>query len=178
MVVQADQSELTGWGDVGIERIPKFHNQFARFRWCIYFASRDTTKLPWTTTKDGVDSESPVFVTSRRQMITLMRPVINFLNVLDSELDSKAEGVRPLDSIVTGAQSSRVASLSSASSFTYLRPRVPPKPPETVRVQYDRHISAVNAVKRSLRVRTAKAVGERTFDYYVEQEELDVDTEL
>ena len=104
MVVQADQSELTGWGDVGIERIPKFHNQFARFRWCIYFASRDTTTLPWNTTTDGVDSESPVFVTSRRQMITLMRPVINFLNVLDSELDSKAEGVRPLDSIVTGAQ--------------------------------------------------------------------------
>ena len=61
MVVEHDQTELTGWGETAEVAIPKYHHQFARFRGCVFFDSDDSSKLPWNTTKDGVDAGSDVY---------------------------------------------------------------------------------------------------------------------
>jgi hypothetical protein len=55
VVLAADRSELTGWGHVAEQgkEIPKYHNQYARFRGVAYFDSEDAGRLPWNTTKDG-----------------------------------------------------------------------------------------------------------------------------
>ena len=45
MVVKADQTELTGWGTLGTNRIPKYHHQFARFRGCVFFNSLQSSEL-------------------------------------------------------------------------------------------------------------------------------------
>ena len=79
MILRADQSKITGWGEAGIERRPKYHNAFARFRGCVYFDSDDSSSLPWNTTKDGVDQESSVYRSVRSEMIILMKPVLAFL---------------------------------------------------------------------------------------------------
>lgn len=168
MVMRSDQSEVTGWGESGIKRIPKYHNQFARFRGCAYFDSDDSTALPWNTTKDGVDEESQLFRAVRVEMVTIMRPVINFLNDLDAEQDAP-EGFRPLTRLVQGARPVAAATLHHSEVFTY---RKPPERrlPKTIRIQYDRPRDLIDRVKQSLRVSTARAAGENTFDYYVEQE--------
>ena len=88
MVLEADQSILTGWGDGAGTRMPKYHNQFARFRGFVYFDSDDAGKLPWNTTKTGVDTDSRVYKSVRETMLVMMRPVIDFLNKLDGEKDT------------------------------------------------------------------------------------------
>ena len=51
MVVRADQSQLTGWGDSDGKRMPKYHPDFAFFRGYVFFDCQNAALLPWTTTK-------------------------------------------------------------------------------------------------------------------------------
>jgi len=51
MVIRADQTLTTGWGMSGEKSIPKYHNEFARFRGFTYFTSENASLLPWNTTK-------------------------------------------------------------------------------------------------------------------------------
>ena len=59
MVLYADRNRTTGWGEP--QMMPRFHNQYARFRGAAFFDSEDSTLLPWNTTKDGIDEGVPVF---------------------------------------------------------------------------------------------------------------------
>lgn len=174
MVVKADQTELTGWGELGVPaggpKIPKFHHQFARFRGCTYFDSDDPRELPWKTTKDGLDVELPLYQRVKLQMQIVARPVINFLNELDREIDEPNEEKRVLTRLLSGAPSNLPSELPVSETFLYTKPPPRPKPPETVRIQFDRPKQQVERMKRCLRVTSAKAVGERIFDWYLENE--------
>ncbi len=174
MVVKADQTELTGWGDLGVPmggpKIPKFHHQFARFRGCTYFESDDPRKLPWKTTKDGLDVELPLYQRVKLQMQTIARPVINFLNELDRELDETNEEKKVLTRLLSSAPSSLSSDLPVSETFLYVKPPPRPKPPETIRIQFDRPKPQVERMKKCLRVTSARAVGERIFDWYLENE--------
>lgn len=48
LVLEADQTEITGWG---VGTIPKWHIDFVMFRGVVFFDSQDTINLPLTTTK-------------------------------------------------------------------------------------------------------------------------------
>ena len=174
MVVKADQSDLTGWGDLGVPtgmpKIPKFHHQFARFRGCTYFESDDPTKLPWKTTKDGLDVELPLYRAVKLKMILAARPVISFLNELDKELDEPVEEKRVLAALVSRAALIPPADLPASDTFVYPKPEPRPKPPQTVRIQYDRPKDQVERLKKCLRSTSARRVGELTFDWYLENE--------
>ena len=95
LVLGADQTEVTGWGEGNGRTIPKYHNQFARFRGYVFFDCEDAARVPWNTTKSGVDRDSTIYRAMRLRMIALMRPVINFLNHLDKEKDD-LHGHKPL----------------------------------------------------------------------------------
>lgn len=170
LILRADQSELTGWGEAGIDRIPKYHNYFARFRGCVYFDSDDPASLPWNTTKDGMDQESAVYRSVRTEMVTLMKPVIAFLRDLAREQQEEAEGYRPLNSLLDGAAATPVNSLAQREMFHYVRPAVKRRGPKTVRIQYDKPVELVQRVQRQLNVNSARAAGESTFDYFVKLE--------
>lgn len=173
MVVRADQSELTGWGDIGAQRIPKYHNQFSRFRGCAFFESVRAADLPWNTTKDGVDVEAPLFRATRLRMAAHMRPIINFLNRLDRELDLPDEDKKVLTSMLSEAEYLPIRSLPEsdlAREFFYEIPPAPPRPPETSRIMFHRPKAEVEEVKKCLKVNSNKEVGERTFDWYLRNE--------
>ena len=170
LIIRADQSEATGWGEAGIDRIPKYHNYFARFRGCVYFDSDDPTSLPWNTTKDGLDQESGVYRSVRTEMVTLMKPVIGFLRELAREQQEEAEGYRPLNGLLTSASSTPVSTLAQRETFHYVRPTLKRRGPKTVRIQYDKPVALVERVQRKLNVNSAKATGESTFDYFVKLE--------
>ena len=87
MILRADQSEVTGWGEPNIERLPRYHNDFAWFRGCVFFDSRDPAALPWNTTKDGVDQDSGLYRSVKSQMVVMMGPVLQFLREVVNEQD-------------------------------------------------------------------------------------------
>ena len=176
-ILGPDRTPTTGWGEGNGRKIPQYHNQFARFRGYVFFDSADVGKLPWTTTKEGVDAGHPVYRAIRPEMVELMRPVINFLNALDAEKDHPQQGRESLEAMVARAESSRSDLGDVSESIRFVvpeRPRVP-KGPETQSIQYARPLSQINAVKRKLRVTSATKVGESTFDYFYSRECADDD---
>ena len=97
LILRADQSAITGWGENTGERMPKFHPQFARFRGYVFLDCDNPALLPWNTTKTGLDTDSDLYKGAKREMNILGRPVIDFLNDLDRE---KNRVSKPLHSLV------------------------------------------------------------------------------
>ena len=58
LVLDGDKTDRTGWG---LDNFPIFHSKYNHFLGYVYFRSKDVRKLPWTTTKEGVLRESPVY---------------------------------------------------------------------------------------------------------------------
>lgn len=171
MVVTADQTKLTGWGELGTTTIPRYHHQFARFRGCAFFDSQNSTLLPWNTTKDGVDVELPIYRTVKLKMVSMMRPVITFLNQLDKELEEPDEEKRVLTQLVQrAAYLPPTSDIPVAPSFHYVKPLPRPRRPRTIRIQYERPETQVQQMKKCLHVYSAKRVGEMTFDWYLKNE--------
>ena len=177
MVLRADHSPITGWGEANMDGLPQYHNSYARVRGCVLFDSEDPAALPWNTTKDGVDQDSGLYQTVRLQMVTMMRPVMQFLR----EAANEQEPEQPLTNMLNAASEVSLAALlqrtppglphrSSVNDFSYIKPARPveiPRAKRPTRITYDMPTGLVDRVKSSLGVRTNKAVGEETFKYYV-----------
>lgn len=172
-VLGADRTTLTGWGGKAGVSIPKFHNQYARFRGYAFFDADDASLLPWNTTKTGVDEDSDVYRTARVEMVRLMRPVISFLNQLDQEKDRYGpDDVGPLEESVASASETELSKVE-AGAFNPPKPKKEkPNGPGLASVQYSRPRSLVNAAKRVLGATSFKEVGEKTFDYFIKLEDL------
>lgn len=172
LVLEADQSAVTGWGARGGQAVPSYHNQFAAFRGYAFLESDDAGRLPWNTTKTGLDGDSDVYRRVRSEMLQMMRPVITFLNRLDAEKAMEDEaGTGRLALAVKGAKSVTLDKAKGASTFVWPEEAPRPKKPKTTgRIQYDRPVSRIKAVQEALGVTTYKEVGEQTFDYYYEVE--------
>jgi hypothetical protein len=172
MVLEADKTEVTGWGEKHGAGVPVFHPQFNSFRGYAYFDSDDAGRLPWNTQKTGMDTDSPVYRAVRPEMVKLMRPVIDFLNRLKQEKEGKNEADEkgPLGRLVDAAVSKPVDDVETRPVFEL--PIVPPQPkrPAFQRIQYDKPLEEVNKVMRIMKVNTYKKVGEKTFEYYFNAE--------
>lgn len=167
LILDADGSPTTGWGEGEGRIIPRFHNQYARFRGYVFFDCDDASKLPWNTTKTGVDTDSQIYQAVRLRMIDMMRPVIDFLNRLDKEKTFEPND-RILTSVIDESRQYRLNTVTTAPSFFAPPPTARPKSsgPKMRRIQYDRPEPKINAVKEALGVSTLKEVGEDTFDYF------------
>ena len=169
LVLGADQTEVTGWGEGNGQTIPKYHNQFARFRGYVFFDCDDAGRVPWNTTKSGVDRDSAIYRAVRLRMIGLMRPVINFLNQLDKE-NENLDDHTPLQDAVEAMRAVSFRKAETRDKFSYPRPAPRITLPRTGRIQYDKKVEQINEVKKALGVTTYKDVGKGTFDYYYDRE--------
>ncbi len=162
LVVAHDRTELTGWGD----GVPRFHNQFAEFRGYTYLECENAALLPWNTTKSGIDVDSGVYRSVRQRMSELMRPVIDFLNRLDSETTAD-ESDKPLTEAVNATKEVEVSKIPTAAIFTVAAtPRIKAAVLPTRRIAYDRPREQIEQVQQVLEVTTLREVGEATFDYF------------
>lgn len=170
LILGPDRTATTGWGTV--RGVPQYHNQYSRFRGYIFFESSSVDKLPWTTTKEGVDAGHWTYRTIKPQMQDAMKPVLAFLNALDAEKDNPQSGRDSLEAIVAEAERSSAPLANFTSASVFVSPERPklPKPPETQSIQFVRPKSQIEAVKRKLKVTTARQVGEGTFDYFYKRE--------
>lgn len=175
LILEGDKTEVTGWNwkEDGL-KIPGFHGQYNYLRGYAYFDSDDGGRLPWNTTKTGVNTDSTIYRAVRLEMIKLMRPVVDFCNKLKEEKerreDETAQG--PLEKMVESATERPIAKISARETFEL--PKVKPPPaytsPALQRIQYDRPLDKVNEVKKALGVRSFVKVGEKTFDYFYNAE--------
>lgn len=166
VVLEADRRNVTGWGLAETEadsiEIPTFHNQFARFRGIVSFDSQDSAQVPWNTTKTDINPDSSVWLEAYEVMIQMMRPAIDFLNKLNSDIEENTREGSSLLKSLTDARMIKPENLSARPAF--LAPRVRVLGPRTVKIQYVKPVTDVDFLKEALDVGSAKAVGERTFD--------------
>lgn len=162
MVLEADQTSATGWDVLGETDVPKFHNQFARFRGYVFFDCKDARRLPWNTTKTGVDADSAIYNSIKLRMIECMRPVIDFLNDLDAERDNSPDD-QPLTKIVTQAISIPLKSITITSIFK--RPeKIAPSGPPQISISFKRPADKIDELKDALDASSRKRTGELAFD--------------
>jgi hypothetical protein len=173
LILEGDKTDATGWGwaEDGL-KIPGFHGQFNHLRGYAYFDCDDAGRLPWNTTKTGVDIDSAIYRAARLQMMRLMRPVVDFCNRLKEEKERKGEdpGLGPLEKLLEASEAKPVSKITVRDVFELPKVRPVPKGPTLQRVQYDRPLAKVNEVKEALAARSFKEVGEKTFDYFYNAE--------
>ena len=173
MVLAADQSFTTGWGEGGGRTVPKFHNDFAYFRGYVMFQAQDPKHLPWTSMKTGLDTDSKVYAWCKEAMITAMRGIIKALRDLAREKsERKVVGLRDgrLESAIETAPLVKFAEIATDGVFTVPDPELPVDLVETessLNILYQKPRDEVERAKASLGVDSAKAVGEKTFEYYM-----------
>ncbi|MCV2224898.1 ATP-binding protein [Pseudomonas mercuritolerans] len=171
LVAEADQTEKTGWGKNGIN---KFHTDFAFFRGLVEFSCEDASKLPWTTTKTGVDGDSKVYKYALLHMGQCMEPILKFLRERTEEnydWDQAQIESTPLANSIAAANAIRI--LDAPLSDRFIRPEkiIPPKQDKNnTKISYSIPNDKLEKAKTSLDVKTASQVGRLTFDYYYEYE--------
>lgn len=174
VILDADKRPEVGWNyveeNVDLPTIPKFHNQFARFRGIVYFDSDNASRVPWDTTKADIDVDSVVWKKAFKRMIVHMRTVIDFLNELDQEIDDYGQEKSPISKMI------RESSMKSASEFTSARSFRAPKrssieeAPPLIKIQYSKPVEEINTLKEAYNLNSARSVGEKTFDLALERQ--------
>ena len=164
MILRGDKTETTGWGG----GLRKFHPSTNRFFGFVYFESKDVNKLPWTTTKDGVDFESEIYQYTLGEMVKLAKPVVAFL-IAQYRKDKDMVGAREL---VEKAKEVSVAQLGTNSSVFTANYKASASDAKHQKIEYKVPLKDFKRAQKLLeddRV-TAEDLGKHTFYYFIEHE--------
>lgn len=168
VILEHDRRGVTGWGVVeneqGRTNIPSYHNQFARFRGIVSFDCLDAARLPWNTTKTDVDQDSPIWQKTFERMVEMMRPVIDFLNELDKDVEEFTSEDSPLLNKINTASETKAETFTRKAEFRAPGRGTLKRVQRTVGIQYSKPVKDVDFLQENLGVNSARAVGERTFD--------------
>jgi hypothetical protein len=162
-VISADKTPLTGWGG----SLPMFQPKHRPFLGTVFFVSTDAEKLPWTTTKSGINEDSAIWQEAKRHMAAVGRVVVSFLDGRYTD-----EGTEVASADLQEAAGERVSVMSAA----IVKKRIfnPPTRPtqENMRIQYEAKIADVKRVAEYLGRRSmgGAEVGRHTFQYFLRNE--------
>lgn len=175
MVLFADKTSLTGWDEDGIR---PYHPQFAFFRGYVFFESTDLDKLPWNTTKTGVDTSSQYYIAAKSIMKSALRQVLNFAKDLEKFNKEREQVEAELfeKSTLIELSETNINSMPESDRFNYKLPSSKQLIPMTT-ISFVKPTHLVELVKRKLKALSNKNAGEKLFDYYVERECEDLDGE-
>lgn len=165
VVIAANKTDVTGWGAL---KMPTFHTKYNGFIGIALLESADPLKLPWTTTKRGLNRESPIYQEALREMVSISKPILTFLSKMYPSEFEESPVERELVKRVERADLTDVASKSDAPFQS--KPGKASK--STVKVQYDAEKSELEQIKKHLRDPKigASKIGRLTFDYYLKVE--------
>jgi hypothetical protein len=162
VVLAGDKTSRTVWGDTDF---PVWHNQYNGFAGFVLFHARDQRKLPWTTTKRGLDDANPVF----RHAVAVMKDItLEFIKYTNRR---KAD----LEAAKVAEQSHRavdISELTKPQALTFPTFASAPKGEPVVNIIYKRKKKELDEIRRHLRRPTMsnKDIGVLTFEYYVDAE--------
>ncbi|MFI5258789.1 MAG: ATP-binding protein [Candidatus Limnocylindrales bacterium] len=163
LLLAADTSALTGWGDGA----SAYHPQYRNFRGYVYLYG-DSALLPWNTTKTGVDRDSRVFRITKAQMTTALRSVQGFLNKAKNEGQQVPEEDRVLAPAIAKAQQVALAEIPLSQVMKYPEPVQRTAEDTIKRIAYAVARDDFDAVADALETDSAPKVGRRTFQFFLE----------
>lgn len=169
MVLESDKSRNTGWG----EQLPSFHSKYNHFVGYVYFRSDEVRKLPWTTTKDAVVYDSPVYQAALPEMQILSRPILDFLNDLyPGEMDP--EGVLERE-FLEKARRITIDQLAKKDTSFFVRGLREAKIKKENRLEWIRYRKPAKDIERARtcigkKQMSPSQIGSHTFDYFLKQE--------
>lgn len=180
LILAKDKSPNTVWTGSKGDGVPLWHAQFHRFRGFVFFEAKDSSKLPWNTTKTGMDMDSPVYQKVRNQMILMTKQVMELLNKLkeEKEKDNPVEKQLLNKAIDLATKENREPVLKlRAESFklceTFVFPErlfSPVGKGNQITISYMVPKDKYQKVRSFFQVKTAREVGQLTFDYFCENE--------
>lgn len=173
LVEAAEQTNKTLWGT---NSIPKYHDRLAFFRGIVEFESENSSKLPWTTTKTGVDTDNTIYRYANKLMIDALTPILTFLNQREAERkqanDNRLEDdERVLENSIKNAKLSNIYHALNVPTEDFIRPeKIEAKAAQytTITFQYD--TEKVDKAKENSGARSASEAGKIAFDYYYSYE--------
>jgi hypothetical protein len=167
LVLASDRSKITGWEEVESQKIPQYHNDFARFRGFVFFEADNASVLPWNTTKTGVDKDSVIYRITREKMIKMMSPVLKYLRrASESSLRDQYEDIFKNAELVNLLEPD-IDLPEQIFSGTVLRT----EKKRTGRILYYRDVAEIEKAKELLGVSTNTSVGEKTFEFFLQVQE-------
>lgn len=188
LIIEKDHSDKTGWE--GLEKVIYHYPADNYFLGLIFFRSDDASLLPWTTTKNDIQLESRLYRQFQGEMNIITSEVVNYIRYIDKMKDIDGETVGKsfykdvsLKSIFE-LESEQVLGVPKVSKSPVIDENGLIDEEEIIdfvskkkfsTIQYVKEKKLIKMVKESFNDphMSNKAVGEKTFDYYVDMEELD-----
>jgi hypothetical protein len=165
LILDADKTADTGWGTDGHPVFRSKHNHFLGY---VHLRSKDLRKLPWTTTKDGVDIESRVYQAALSEMWVLSRPILNFLNDIYPDVTEESE---PEHGVFRSAKALAPQKLAAQKNAVWTATVKKESDDALVSIQYRRPRKKLKKIKDFLGRSSisASGVGEYTFDWFYDK---------
>jgi hypothetical protein len=177
VVLSNDRSIKTGWGFGGV---PNFHNQFSCIAGIVEFRSRDTARLPITTTKRGIDTSRDLYTLARQRMQEGMKHFTRNTNRwkgFESDLKSRFDKVGFLDLRELKCLAPRIpfSSIRGNGVQKLFKPELPKKKETDTkrRMCFTRELQEIEKVSQFLfdESRAPEEVAATCFDRFLEQAE-------
>lgn len=179
LIISKNKTEETVWTGTKGDGVSLWHSQYHRFRGYVFFEAKDSSKLPWNTTKTGMDMDSPYYKEVRSKMVHMTRQVMELLDKIKTEKEKdNPEENQTLNKAVESSASDRVSvvdALGRTNELSYkfafpVKLYNPLKRSSKVSISYQVPVDKFNIVKNSLGLNTGKDIGLYTFNYYFENE--------
>ena len=174
VVLYKDTTHLTGWGE---GNVPRYHSQFIAISGVVRFHSNNPEELPLTTTKRGINLNSPLYAEVKNIMREGTKYFTDFTNKWKSDsaerrrIYSETEAVEPLKAFTLVKDSDWSKSVKFAGGKIF-KPKLPTPKEEgdsQKNIRFSRPISEINIVAEFLLGNpeaSPSSVGEKCFDDY------------
>jgi len=173
LVVEADRTEITGWGTMSI---PQWHINYVMFKGIVFINSDETFNLPLTTTKKGIDATSEIYKVILSRMREGMLSVFPFLKQIATSVEFPNEYRRLLYEQSSKLSVVELKTIINDVQSGFLSPSIDPEQiavrDELVRISYQMNKERALLAKQHSGSRSYKELGETTFDYYMKMEEI------
>lgn len=179
VVLHADKSKLTGWGEAGL---PQYHTQFIGIAGVVIFTSSNAELLPITTTKRGVDGNSELYLSTKDFMREGLKFFTDFTNKWKSNADERRQIVSTATNMVSTTETDFTKSIPQEKWSTVRRsiggqvfkPRLPlPRDTDPLRqIKFSRRHSEIKLVSELIfddATQPPTEVGQFCFDEFLKK---------
>lgn len=176
LVLEGDQTSLTGWG---VNSMPKWHIDYVMFRGFVFLDSPETSNLPLTTTKKGLDASSTIY---RKIMPHMRNGMIKLTSFLKSITGLKEEANDYRKMICETSDRLNIVNIRNYYSDilgekSFVAPELDlqkiAEKKDTVRIAYDVNKKTADIAKNNADVSSYKELGKTAFNYYIKMEGID-----
>lgn len=170
VVLYADRTILTGWGDAGVAR---FHSQFNSIAGVLILDSSKTELLPINTTKRGIDGNSYEYLMIKGLMRDGLKKFIKYTNTIKTDPDlkkrltstSKIAYNKVTDILPENDFSDGYMPFTHRKFFLEVKSKTPKNKKEVLTIKFDRHIKEIESISNFFQTEAKPSeIGEMCFD--------------